>query len=356
MDGNRRNSSIELLRILLMIGVIILHYIADGGHLLENAIEGSSTYYLLVFMNSVCVCAVDTFIIISGYYSCSSNKISFRKIIQLIVQVILFQQLLFIGTSIAKGNEISILSLVYNLVPKNYYVTLYVTLMLLTPFLNFFISKISKGNYKKFLFIIIALFLIEPTAADIYQGFVKKSVYGVSTIGILGSEWGYTIVTFICLYFIAAYVKRYGSIWNTKLNVLIYFISLSILFTWKLIELNNGYSLGAEYYMNPVVVLNALAVFEMFKNYKIESVFINFIARGCFTVYIVHSTLIHCFKITEFINGNVFLFAMHWMGYVFLIFTISDVIGIVYTFVEKIVFNRIQDRFGFYSIEILEKN
>ena len=306
-------------------------------------------YYFIVTMNSICVCAVDVFIIISGFYSCLSNKINFRKPIQLIVQVIIFQLLLYIGVALAKGESIRIASILYNFIPRNYYVTLYISLMLISPFLNNFISKMSKDTYRKFLIILIALFLV----AEIVEGLKGITIYEISTIGILGAEWGYTIVTFVCLYFIAAYIRKYGSFWLPKRNLIIYFASMSLLVVMKLIELRLGNSIGAEHYMNPILVVNAIAVFEIFRSYDFRSHIVNAIAKGCFTVFILHAFLIkHYSVVQQYLNSNIIEFIVHWMGSVVVIFVICDLIGIIYTIIEKIVFDFIQNKVGFWILKI----
>ncbi len=320
---------------------------------MNNSTQGSMKYYFIVTMNSICVCAVDVFIIISGFYSCLSNKINFRKPIQLIVQVIIFQLLLYIGVALAKGESIRIASILYNFIPRNYYVTLYISLMLISPFLNNFISKMSKDTYRKFLIILIALFLVEPTVAEIVEGLKGITIYEISTIGILGAEWGYTIVTFVCLYFIAAYIRKYGSFWLPKRNLIIYFASMSLLVVMKLIELRLGNSIGAEHYMNPILVVNAIAVFEIFRSYDFRSHIVNAIAKGCFTVFILHAFLIkHYSVVQQYLNSNIIEFIVHWMGSVVVIFVICDLIGIIYTIIEKIVFDFIQNKVGFWILKI----
>lgn len=346
-----RNSSIELLRILLILGVIILHYIGDGDKLLNNAIPGTINYYLIVMINSVCVCAVDVFVIISGYYSCKSNKINFRKLIQLILQVIIFQVSLSVIVPLLKG-EFSVLNVLYNFIPRNYYVTLYVSLMILSPFINDYIRKISKNTYRKFLIVLCIVFLLEPTVAEIIEGICGNSIYGISTIGILGAEYGYTIVTFVCLYFIAAYIAMYGCFWSTQWNLVVYVLSLILLFGMKLVELNIGNSIGAEHYMNPILVINALAVFEFFRNYEFASRIINFIAKGCFTVFILHMSILRHLSVASYLNASALTFIICWIEYVVIIFVLCDVIGIIYTVIEKQIFNLIQNKVGFFVLKI----
>ena len=43
---------------------------------------------------------------------------------------------------------------------------------------------------------------------------------------------------------------------------------------------------------------------------------------------------------------------MHWMGSVVVIFVICDLIGIIYTIIEKIGFDFIQNKVGFWILKI----
>ena len=74
----KRQSNVELLRIMAMIGVIVLHYIAEPGEILANVTIGGKIYGIAL-INSICVCAVDLFIFISGYFMWKANVISIKK-------------------------------------------------------------------------------------------------------------------------------------------------------------------------------------------------------------------------------------------------------------------------------------
>ena len=92
MDKRRdRESNIELLRILAMLGVIILHYnnpSIGGG--LSFVKHGSLNYWFLNVVESIFICAVNLFMIISAYFMASSNKRDLWKTIQLLAQLIIF--------------------------------------------------------------------------------------------------------------------------------------------------------------------------------------------------------------------------------------------------------------------------
>ena len=65
MIKKERQSNIELLRIFLMLGVIILHYNGVGALYSAHGIN----YLIVIGLESLCICAVDLFMLISGYFS-----------------------------------------------------------------------------------------------------------------------------------------------------------------------------------------------------------------------------------------------------------------------------------------------
>ena len=75
-----RNSNIELLRIVATVGVIILHYnnIESGKAFLYTENIGIN-YQLLLMLELLSICAVNIFIIISGFFLCESNKLSVKN-------------------------------------------------------------------------------------------------------------------------------------------------------------------------------------------------------------------------------------------------------------------------------------
>lgn len=75
MDNRRdRESNIELLRILAMLGVIILHYNNPSVGGVSFVKHGSLNYWFLNIVESIFVCAVNLFMIVSAYFMASSNK------------------------------------------------------------------------------------------------------------------------------------------------------------------------------------------------------------------------------------------------------------------------------------------
>ena len=84
-----RNSSIELLRIISMIMIILLHFLGGTGYIgiIE---EGTKNYYLTNILESLAIVGVNVFVLISSYFLINSNKVKLRKVIDLLLIMIFY--------------------------------------------------------------------------------------------------------------------------------------------------------------------------------------------------------------------------------------------------------------------------
>ena len=117
-EKTKRNSSIELLRIISMIGVVILHYNnASMGGALGMVLDGSPNQYYLYLIESLFVCAVNVFVMISAYFlACNQNR-KLIKILELFVQVIVFN-LVFYVFGVLRGHKVFTVSSLIILLSK----------------------------------------------------------------------------------------------------------------------------------------------------------------------------------------------------------------------------------------------
>ncbi len=156
-----RKSNIELLRIILILMIIILHYNnANIGGLLGEVNDKSHNYWIAHVVESFCIVAVNTFIIITGYFSFEKKTIKVSKVINL------FQRMIFYGLiipliililgKIEISNEI-IKNIIKNSINR-WFIVIYAILYLLIPYINIVIRKINKNQYKILLLIIIIFF------------------------------------------------------------------------------------------------------------------------------------------------------------------------------------------------------
>ena len=77
-----RNSNIELLRLLLMAFVVLLHF--NNGEMggAFSLVQGNTIdSYMLHFFEALCACAVNCFMIVSGYFLLGNTNIKMSKVL-----------------------------------------------------------------------------------------------------------------------------------------------------------------------------------------------------------------------------------------------------------------------------------
>ena len=83
-----RESGIELLRILAAAGVVFSHYCNEGGIFSDSI--GGGNYLILSLIRSFTISSVDIFVLITGYFLCTTNKRSIGKPLGLLLQVVFY--------------------------------------------------------------------------------------------------------------------------------------------------------------------------------------------------------------------------------------------------------------------------
>lgn len=312
-----RNSNIELLRIFMMCGVIVLHFNSEnmaGGLLYASGINR----IILMCVANVFLCAVDLFMLIMGYFMCTDNARFVRKPVELLFQVIFFSEGLYIAGVLLGTAEFSAIHLVGKLVPANYFVILYIVTYLVSPAINVLLCDLSYKAAKRLLIVLMLFFSVWPTMVDVLSEITSRQWGGLSSIGLYGSQWGYTIVNFMLMYFIGAFLRVHGprklTIVNKKYIVLLMALSIFILTGWAVLNDKTGFftERSAEEYCNPVVIGMAVMCFLVFNDVNLgTNRIINELSKGSFTVYLLHYTFlkrIDVEKIVQFQTPIMFLY------------------------------------------------
>ena len=80
--NKQRNSTLELLRVLSMIGVLGLHYMNKS---IGGGLNATLPYNVVLthFLESICITSVNVFILISGYFMIYQKTTGLRKAIDL---------------------------------------------------------------------------------------------------------------------------------------------------------------------------------------------------------------------------------------------------------------------------------
>lgn len=294
-------------------------------------------------LESLSICAVDLFMLISGYFSCKGKKTTLNKPIALIAQVIIFSFGWNLFTGAVKGT-LTIKSILSSLVPANYFVILYITVYLLSPYLNLLYERITK-NFIALLFI---LFSIYPTIVEAFSQITGRDWLGLSTIGMYGSQWGYQIVNFILMYFVGMYIrKNIEQLKNIKVGKLTFALSgiVLLIMVWSCVSEMAGYNRNLAWiYCNPLVVLEAAVILILFEKIDMGNVkWVNQLSAACFTVFLAHSFFITHIKIEWAVHQNLLIMMGHIVICSILIYLVCFLAYKVYDFVWKKV-NRVIGR------------
>lgn len=335
--GKIRDSNIELLRIIAMCGVIVLHYNhADIGGGFRYVPAASVNKGILYGLEGLFICAVDLFVLITGYFSCLSNKRSAVKAVNLLLQVSVFRGAIYLFD--AMQSQFSLRNLFGALLPVNYFVILYVALYMISPYLNLLLSKLSRARLMKFLVLLVFLFSVWPTAVDVLESFAGKK-NGLSTIGMYGSDWGYTIVNFVLMYLIGAGLRLLDVQVKKRYSAIVLFGCAVLLAVW-----GNRDSDVAWSYCNPLVILEAVAAFLFFRQLNFKSRVINTLSQASFTCFLFHTAILWKYGIRQAVQQSALYLAGHIVFTCVTVYLISFCVYQIWNILSK-PFMKILDRF-----------
>lgn len=334
-----RNSNIELLRIITMCGVIILHL--NNSNLGKAFVftKGTLNYYALNFLECMCIGAVDVFIIISGLFMYKKNKITIDKPLRLILQVIIFSAGHYLAAVTIGSKEFSTSILTKSLLPINWFVMIYIALYILSPFINVVINNIDRKTFKTLLVVCFALFSVYATGVDVISEFFGESIKGLSTVGMYGSQWGYSIVNFIFCYLLGAYIAKYDDVKiNKSKNIILILACALLLSVWSILNNKIGFitEKSAFEYCNPILIIQSVLIVVLFKSIDIkENKIINKLASGAFVTFLLHNYFISHINIEKICSYNFIVLICAFIIISICIYIVCFLISIVYDFLTK---------------------
>ncbi len=306
IESGTRNSNHEILRILATLMVLGLHYLKGSvGGALDPANSTETNLLMAKILESICIPAVNIFVLITGYYSYRSKKIKINKACELYT-ITIFYSLLFLFLQ----GTVSVRNIVYALVPflegEAWFVETYIILLFLIPFLNHVIEGCSQKSLAICIFIQFLLFSFWPT-------FFQSAPV---------TDGGYGITNFVLLYFIGAYFRKYE--FNCNMLLLIVIELLCVL----AMSIYNGW----WSYCSVFCIASAASIFLLFTKLKnFTNGIINKLADFSFAVYIIHSNsdIVH-FWYRDMLKTDMFwtshLFVLHFLVGIIVLFFICVII------------------------------
>jgi len=330
--GKSRKSGIELLRILAALGVVVLHY-NDGRAF--GYVQGGINLYVLQILECVCICAVDLFVLISGYFLSNTPKRNYFKIIELVIELIIIKELWYVGLCLFTDTSFAWKKFLVMLVPNNYFVVLYATLYIISPYLNRIFADFNKQQWNRFIITLLALFSAWTTLVDLAEEVLDIQMVGLSTVTMYGSHKGFNIVNFALMYFVGAYLRhqQVPKIINTRGKQFITMIlTLCVMFIWAwFVYPLPRKEMGSSWmYHNPLVILMAVLLFLLFSSFDFEKKWINELAKAAFTCFLLHAMMLDFVGIEKYSTGNVFVMLVHIVVVVVFCYICSYIVYKIY--------------------------
>ncbi len=282
MDKTVRNSNIELLRIVLMLMVILLHFNNDSmGGAFNYVKDLPVNNFILYFFESLSICAVNCFMIISGYFLAYNKTVKLSKIVDLLSIVILYNFFNLFLSILLDEQVFSIKSLIGCFIPANYFVIFYIITYIFSPFVALIFDNTTKRIQNILLFFLLLIFILLPTFIDIVNN-LGLNLNGISPISTNGNGAGYTIIQFFVSLIIGFYLRRNNINGNPLFLIIIYAVSslFMTLFIHKLPSLYN--------YCSVFTVINAICLFLLFNKLNFCSKVVNYISKSVFAIYCIH--------------------------------------------------------------------
>lgn len=264
-SGGGRISSIETLRLLSMLMVLNLHSFKgyDYGSGLGQALD--------FFRESTSICAVNVFILISGYFSIKWKKKSFYN---LVFQLFFYSFGVYafcVAIGFIPFEKGQFLKCFLALSSSWGFVKNYLILYFFAPILNEF----SERQSSKSLLIYIAILFIA-------ENFVFMS---------------YDAINFLLIYLIGRWLRKYDAINKNKTNAAFAYLIVTILIFVSSYSVFLLFHFKAEImtrlviafsYSSPLVILQSVFLFLFFARMEFHSRIVNWAAESCLAIFLIH--------------------------------------------------------------------
>lgn len=195
-NGTQRNGSLDILRTLCMFLIVLGHSICHG-QVLDAVTTNSVNYFLVTAIYTFLMVHVNCFVLISGYFLCM-HKFRLQKAISLWIQAFFWSALLYVILSVFGIIPFGIKDFIKALLPftqqRYWFVTSYLLMYFLTPFLNAAIHSMTRKQHATFL---VTYFVIYIALQNLVFWREFTSVNSSSPL------------FFAFLYMVAAYIRLY---------------------------------------------------------------------------------------------------------------------------------------------------
>lgn len=272
-----RQANFEVLRIIAMFMILLLHanFLSFGFPAeIPEATVPITALILRTLCETLCLVAVNLFVMISGYWGIN---VSYHKLFSFCFQIFFWSVL---TTSIVliyeKGAfDEDAVSNIFMLNEEYWFVKSYLLLFIMAPVLNTFTKIIEKKEYLVFLVLFFSFQLI----------------FGWLYSGVSWFQSGYSTISFIGLYLLAGYLRRYKTFNLKKRYYFLLYLLVSAVSAFSIIYFVHVGSDANLFiaYNSPFVLIGTIMLFLFFEKLEVKPrKYIFFLSSSCFSVYLMH--------------------------------------------------------------------
>ena len=343
--SNVRKSNFELLRIFAMLLIVMYHFSVHSPFAeFENVL--SVNRLGIQFMGIGGKLGVNLFVLISGYFMCTTKEFKVKKIIVLFLQILMCSVLCY-GLSCVVTNQFSIGELIRTVFPITFvrwwFASTYFVLLFFAPFLNKLIAVLSKQSYRSLLIIMAVMWVLIPTVTN--TDFQSNN-----------------LIWFVFMYLLAGYVRihsedirisKKASFWISVIITLLMFMSVVV---FDILGTKIGwFASKATYFFGtqklPLVALS-VSIFLLFKDIDIKTnKYINAVASTTFGIYLLHDysdmrDIIwnRIFRVSNFQNSGALL--IYGAFCIIAVFVVCSAIE----YIRKLLFDKVFEKIADFAI------
>lgn len=285
----KRQSNIELLRIIAMLMILVLHanMMANGLPTCDEVRSDLLSSFFRFFFEVISIVGVNVFVLISGWFGMKCTK---RGLGNILFQST-FCSIVAIGIFFLQHHSLPLWSLLVKeayIGSSYWFVVSYLGLMIMSPLLNAFVEYSSKEVLGHFLVIF----------------FLFQFVYGWLMLDVAHFINGNSILSFVGIYLLARYLRLYGRPQIDKSSlffftgyalcslIIVFFLLAGVLSNNVLIS-QNIIDKVAIAYNSPFVIVGSVCLFLSFVHLDIGSHrWINWMAASAFSIYLIHCNIV----------------------------------------------------------------
>ncbi len=288
MEKVKRETNIEILRVIAMLMVVGIHCIGNTAILERNMLTPINDFLCRYFKLLINV-ANGTFIIITGYY-CINKGFKLKRICNLWGRTIFYSLIIFAIVSIFGVGVDTLSSILPILGGKYWFITAYIVLCFIYPFYNILLNNLDRKKWKTLIIIMFTITIVKYV-------FAPNGIFGHFTTVMLFYTMGGYIRKFVEINKKGKYLTKYFLIGfiGAILGLIIHKLHYSSIDFKSVKPIINNLFFSFQDMVNPISTIMVVFLFLKFRTIEIKNEqlqqLVSYIGPSLFSVYIIHENV-----------------------------------------------------------------